>query len=210
MAADHAVNHVLPDEPEKATLEGKNKVLGFWLFLGGETVLFGTLFSTFIALRDQVNGGPTGQELFDLKLVAWATFLLLTSSLTSVMAILAMHKHNLQKLQAWLTVTVLLGLGFLGLEIYEFYHYVHEGHKISTSAFGSAFYTLVGFHGAHVLFGILWIVTLQLQAIKKGLTVVTAPKFYVASLYWHFVDVVWVFIFTVVYLMGMIGGKVAG
>jgi len=210
MAADHAVNHVLPDEPEKATLEGKNKVLGFWLFLGGETVLFGTLFSTFIALRDQVNGGPTGQELFDMKIVAWATFLLLTSSLTSVMAILAMHKHNLQKLQLWMTVTVLLGLGFLGLEIYEFYHYVHLGHGVTTSAFGSAFYTLVGFHGAHVLFGILWIVTLQLQAIKKGLTVVTAPKFYVASLYWHFVDVVWVFIFTVVYLMGMIGGKVAG
>lgn len=206
--ATHHANAVLPDEPEKATLEGKNKVLGFWLFLGGETVLFGSLFATFIALRDQVNGGPTAKELFDMPLVAAATLLLLTSSMTAVMATLALHKKNLKQIQIWLTITVLLGLGFLGLEIYEFMHYVHEGHKISSSAFGSAFYTLVGFHGGHVAFGILWIVLLQLSATKKGLTVVTAPKFYLASLYWHFIDVVWVFIFTVVYLMGMIGGKV--
>ncbi|KZE44615.1 cytochrome B oxidoreductase [Brevibacillus parabrevis] len=206
--ATHHANAVLPDEPEKATLEGKNKILGFWLFLGGETVLFGSLFATFIALRDQANGGPTSQELFDMPLVAAATLLLLTSSMTSVMATLALHKKNLKMIQVWLTITVLLGLGFLALEIYEFVHYVHEGHKISTSAFGSAFYTLVGFHGGHVAFGILWIILLQLSAVKKGLTVVTAPKFYLACLYWHFIDVVWVFIFTVVYLMGMIGGKV--
>lgn len=206
--ANHAVNAVLPDEPEKATLEGKNKVLGFWLFLGGETVLFGSLFSTFLALRDQVNGGPTAKELFEMPLVAAATFLLLTSSLTSVLAILAMHKHNMRQMQVWFTITVLLGLGFLGLEIYEFVHYVGEHHTMQSSAFGSAFYTLVGFHGGHVAFGVLWMLTLQLQSIKKGLTVVTAPKFYVWSLYWHFVDVVWVFIFTVVYLMGMVGGKV--
>ncbi|MGZ0050837.1 cytochrome (ubi)quinol oxidase subunit III [Brevibacillus gelatini] len=206
--ATHHANAVLPDEPEKATLEGKNKILGFWLFLGGETVLFGSLFATFIALRDQVNGGPTSQQLFDMPLVAAATLILLTSSMTSVMATLALHKKNLKMIQVWLTITVLLGIGFLALEIYEFVHYVHEGHKISTSAFGSAFYTLVGFHGGHVAFGILWIILLQLSAVKKGLTVVTAPKFYLASLYWHFIDVVWVFIFTVVYLMGMIGGKV--
>lgn len=210
MAAEHVLNTKLPDEPEKATLEGKNKILGFWLFLGGETVLFGTLFATFIALRHQVNGGPTAAELFDLKLVAWATILLLTSSLTSVFATLALHKHNLRKMQLWLTITVLLGLAFLGLEIYEFNHYVHEKLGMTTSAFSSSFYTLVGFHGAHVLFGILWIVTLQLQALRKGLTVVTAPKFYVAGLYWHFIDVVWVFIFTVVYLMGIIGEKAVG
>jgi cytochrome c oxidase subunit 3 len=207
MATQHA-HAVLPDEPEKATLEGKNKILGFWLFLGGETVLFGTLFATFIALRDQVNGGPTSQELFDMPLVALATLLLLTSSMTSVMAVLALHKKNLKQLQTWMTITVVLGLGFLALEIYEFIHYVHMEHTIASSAFGSAFYTLVGFHGGHVAFGILWILTVQLQAVKKGLTVVTAPKFYLACLYWHFIDVVWVFIFTVVYLMGMIGGKV--
>ena len=206
--ATHHANAVLPDEPEKATLEGKNKILGFWLFLGGETVLFGTLFATFIALRDQANGGPTAQELFDMPLVAWSTLILLTSSMTSVLAVLALHKKNLKQLQAWMTVTVILGLAFLFLEIYEFNHYVHMGHTIAQSAFGSSFYTLVGFHGAHVAFGIAWITTLILQSVKKGLTVVTAPKFYVAALYWHFIDVVWVFIFTVVYLMGMIGGKV--
>lgn len=199
------VNSTLPAHPEKATLEGKNKVLGFWLFLGGEVVLFGSLFATFIALRHSYAGGPTGAELFDLKLVALATFLLLTSSMTSVMAILGMHRHDFGAMQRWLVVTVLLGFGFLVLEIYEFYHYIHEGHTMSSSAFGSAFYTLVGFHGGHVLGGVVWISLIIMQNVKKGLTVVTAPKVYLASLYWHFVDLVWVFIFTVVYLMGKVG-----
>ncbi|MGE5701621.1 MAG: cytochrome (ubi)quinol oxidase subunit III [Clostridia bacterium] len=211
MANDHALhNGALPDEPEKATLEGRNKVLGFWLFLGGETVLFGSLFATFIALRNQTNGGPSGADLFAMPLVALATFLLLTSSLTSVLGILAMHKKKVSAMLGWFIVTVVLGLGFLGLEIYEFVEYVHEGHTMSSSAFGSAFYSLVGFHGAHVLFGVLWISLIIAQVLKKGLTVVTAPKLYVAGLYWHFVDLVWVFIFTVVYLMGMMGEKVVG
>ncbi|MEI7025808.1 cytochrome (ubi)quinol oxidase subunit III [Paenibacillus sp. y28] len=195
----------LPAEPETATLEGRNKILGFWLFLGGETVLFGCLFATFIGLRHEIGDGPTAAHLFDLKLVAFATLLLLVSSMTSVLAVQSMHNKNVGKMQLWLVVTVLLGLGFLILEVYEFYHYVKEGHGFTTSPFSSSFYTLVGFHGAHVAFGLLWIVTLILQVMKKGLTVVTAPKLYVASLYWHFIDVVWVFIFTIVYLMGKVG-----
>lgn len=195
----------LPAQPETATLEGKNKVLGFWLFLGAEVVLFGCLFASYIALRNQVPVGPTASELFNLKTVGWSTFILLTSSLTSVFAVMSMHKHKLGGLLFWMGVTVLLGLGFLGLEIIEFMEYVHEGHLFSASAFATSFYTLVGFHGAHVLFGILWIALLIVQGMKKGLTVVTAPKFYVAALYWHFVDLVWVFIFTVVYLMGKVG-----
>ncbi|MBW7476892.1 cytochrome c oxidase subunit 3 [Paenibacillus oenotherae] len=205
MSGHSHVDGQLPHEPEKATLEGRNKVLGFWLFLGGETVLFGTLFSAFLALRHQVLDGPTEQELFSLPLVAAATLLLLTSSLTSVFAIQAMHNNQVKAMINWLIITVLLGLGFLGLEIYEFYHYVHEGHGFTTSAFSSSFYTLVGFHGAHVAFGILWISLLIAQVFKKGLNVVTAPKIYVAGMYWHFIDVVWVFIFTVVYLMGKVG-----
>ncbi|WJH36511.1 cytochrome (ubi)quinol oxidase subunit III [Paenibacillus aurantius] len=204
MANAHATG-ALPVEPEKATLEGKNKILGFWLFLGGETVLFGTLFATFIALRNQIADGKPAAELFVLETVAWSTFILLTSSLTSVFAMMAMHRHQVKKMLLWFGITILLGLAFLGLEIYEFFEYVHEGHTFSTSAFSTSFYTLVGFHGAHVAFGILWIGLLILQGLKKGLTVVTAPKFYVASLYWHFIDVVWVFIFTVVYLMGKVG-----
>jgi len=206
MSAHSHVDGQLPHEPEKATLEGRNKVLGFWLFLGGETVLFGTLFSAFLALRAQVgDGNPTEQELFQLPLVAAATFILLTSSLTSVFAIQAMHQNKVKAMINWLIITVLLGLGFLGLEIYEFVHYVKEGHGFTTSAFSSSFYTLVGFHGAHVAFGILWIGLLIGQIFKKGLNVVTAPKIYVAGMYWHFIDVVWVFIFTVVYLMGKVG-----
>lgn len=195
----------LPHHPETATLEGKNKVTGFWLFLGGECVLFGCLFASFIALRNQVPEGPTAQELFNIATVAWSTFILLTSSLTSVFGTMALHRGNLKMLNVWMGITVLLGLSFLGLEIYEFVEYVHEGHTFQSSAFGTSFYTLVGFHGAHVLFGVLWISLLILQSFKKGLTVVTAPKYYVAGLYWHFIDVVWVFIFTVVYLMGKVG-----
>ncbi|GFN29968.1 cytochrome (ubi)quinol oxidase subunit III [Paenibacillus xylaniclasticus] len=206
MSAHTHADGQLPHEPEKATLEGRNKVLGFWLFLGGETVLFGTLFSAFLALRDQVGeGNPTANELFSLSTVAIATFILLTSSLTSVFAIQAMHAGKKSAMLWWLAITVIFGLGFLGLEIYEFYEYVHEGHGFTTSAFSSSFYTLVGFHGGHVAFGVLWISILIGQVLKKGLNVVTAPKIYVAGMYWHFIDVVWVFIFTVVYLMGKVG-----
>lgn len=191
---------------ETATLEGRNKVLGFWLFLGGEAVLFGTLFATFLTLRNQTNDGPTAAELFSLPLTALATVILLVSSLTSVFAIQAMHRNNIAALKNWLIATVVLGLGFLVIEIYEFYEYMHlDNFSMSTSAFSSAFYTLVGFHGAHVLFGILWIGVLVGQLMKKGLNTVTAPKIYVSAMYWHFVDVVWVFVFTVVYLLGKVG-----
>jgi cytochrome c oxidase subunit III len=190
---------------EVATFEGKNKVLGFWLFLGAETVLFACLFGTYLALRNQTMGGPTSHELFDLKLVGIATAILLTSSLTSVLAMLAMNQFNMRSMQIWLGITVLLGLSFLILEIYEFFHYVHEGHTFVSSAFGSSFYALVGTHGAHVTFGVFWISTLMLQAAKRGINTDTAPKLFVSSLYWHFIDVVWVFIFTLVYLLGKVG-----
>ncbi|MFE7064409.1 cytochrome c oxidase subunit III [Sutcliffiella sp. NPDC057660] len=194
-----------PASPEKATLEGKNKFLGFWLFLGGETVLFASLFATYLALNDSTAGGPTSKEMFDLPLVFAATMLLLTSSLTSVYAMYHMKNFNFRKMQLWMGITWLLGLAFLLLEIYEFYHYIHHyGHTFTSSAFGSAFYTLVGTHGAHVFFGLLWIGTLLIRNMKRGLDLYNAPKFYVASLYWHFIDVVWLFIFTVVYLMGMV------
>lgn len=184
----------------------ENKFVGFWLFLGGETVLFASLFGTYLALKNSTNGGPTSQEMFQMPLVFIMTMLLLTSSLTSVYAMYHMKNFNFKQMQLWLLVTVLLGLGFLGFEIYEFYHYTHEfKHTMRSSAFGSAFYALVGTHGLHVLFGLLWILTLVFRNAKRGLNLYNAPKFYVASIYWHFIDVVWVFIFTVVYLMGMVG-----
>jgi cytochrome c oxidase subunit 3 len=195
-----------PAAPEKATLEGKNKFVGFWLFLGGETVLFASLFATFLALRNSNAGGATTQEMFELPLTFAATMILLFSSITSVYAMYHMKNFSFGKMQLWLGITVLLGLSFLILEIYEFYHYVHAFEfTIQSSALGSAFYVLVGTHGLHVAFGLCWITTLIVRNSKRGLSLYNAPKYYVASLYWHFIDVVWVFIFTVVYLMGMVG-----
>lgn len=198
-----------PSSPEKLTPEGKNKFLGFWLFIAAESVLFASLFATYLALKDKVPANSNmalAKDIFDLPLAFIATMLLLTSSLTSVYAVYHMKNHDFKQMQFWFLITVILGLAFLGLEIYEFTHYVHEyKHTFTSSAFGSAFYTLVGFHGAHVTFGLAWFIALMLRNAKRGLNLYNAPKFYVASLYWHFIDVVWVFIFTVVYLMGIVG-----
>ncbi|MFD2043982.1 cytochrome c oxidase subunit 3 [Ornithinibacillus salinisoli] len=207
MSHDHSLNpETMPHNPEKATLEGKNKFTGLWFFLGGETVLFASLFGTYLALKNSTAGGPAAEELFGLELVFIMTMLLLTSSLTSVYAMYHMKNNDFKKMQLWLAITGLLGLGFLSLEIYEFYHYIHHYEfTFRSSAFGSAFYTLVGFHGGHVLFGLCWLVAIMVRNAKRGLNLYNAPKFNTFSLYWHFIDVVWVFIFTVVYLMGKVG-----
>ncbi|AQL55960.1 cytochrome c oxidase subunit 3 [Abyssicoccus albus] len=199
--------HNWPQHPETASLEGKNKFTGFWIFLGGETVLFASLFATYLALKDKVPGGDhlLAKDLFQLPLAFVMTMLLLTSSLTSVYAIYHMRNHNFKKMQLWLIITVLLGLGFLGLEIYEFIEYVHQGHTFRSSAFGSAFYFLVGTHGFHVIIGLVWFILLIVRNAGRGLSIYNAAKYNTAALYWHFIDVVWVFIFTVVYLLGKVG-----
>lgn len=199
--------HNWPQHPETASLEGKNKFTGFWIFLGGETVLFASLFATYLALKDKVPGGDhlLAKDLFQLPLAFVMTMLLLTSSLTSVYAIYHMRNHDFKKMQLWLVITVLLGLGFLGLEIYEFIEYVHQGHTFRSSAFGSAFYFLVGTHGFHVIIGLVWFILLIVRNAGRGLSIYNAAKYNTAALYWHFIDVVWVFIFTVVYLLGKVG-----
>ncbi|CEI84419.1 cytochrome B oxidoreductase [Oceanobacillus oncorhynchi subsp. incaldanensis] len=206
MSHDHSIDPKnMPKDPSKATTEGKHKFMGLWIFLGGETVLFACLFGTYLALKDSAAGGPTTQELYGLGLVFLMTVLLLTSSLTSVYAIYHMKNNDFKKMQLWMGITALLGLAFLACEIYEFAHYIHDyGFTFRSSAFGSAFYTLVGFHGGHVVFGLSWIITLMVRNAKRGLDLYNAPKFNTFALYWHFIDVVWVFIFTVVYLMGMV------
>ena len=206
MSHDHSLNpKTMPEDPSKATMEGKHKFLGLWFFLGGETVLFACFFGTYLALRNSTAGGPTSQDLFGLDLVFLMTVLLLTSSLTSVYAIYHMKNNDFKKMMLWLGITALLGIGFLACEIYEFAHYIHDyGFTFRSSAFGSAFYTLVGFHGGHVIFGLSWLITLMVRNAKRGLNLYNAPKFNTFALYWHLIDVVWVFIFTVVYLMGMV------
>jgi len=179
------------------------KILGFWIFLVTDCILFATLFATYMVLRMNTAGGPDGHELFQVPGFVAETFILLTSSYTSGLATLAMHKGKVKALIGWLIVTALLGAAFIGLEIVEFYHMVHEGATISTSAFLSAFYTLVGTHGLHVSLGLVWMICIMFQLAKRGITPVTNRKVFTVTLYWHFLDVVWIFLFTVVYLMGV-------
>ncbi|MNI22256.1 Cytochrome bo(3) ubiquinol oxidase subunit 3 [compost metagenome] len=179
------------------------KTFGFWLFLISDCIMFGTLFATYIVLRFSTNGGPTADELFQMPGVIAETFILLTSSFTSGIAVLQMQKGNVKGLITWLLVTVLLGAAFITLEITEFVHLVGEGASITTSAYWSAFYALVGAHGLHVSLGLIWMIGIIIQLSRHGITNVTKRKVTVVSLYWHFLDVIWIFVFTIVYLMGV-------
>lgn len=177
------------------------KQFGFWLFMITDVILFSTLFATFVVLRGNVAGGPTGTELIEMNGIIVSTFILLTSSFTSGLALLSMNKGDKKGLILWLAVSALLGLSFVYLEVNEFMHLVHEGAKISTSAYWSAFYTLVGTHGLHVSLGIVWMIAVIIQLSKRGITPVTKRKVNILSLYWHFLDAVWIFVFSIVYLM---------
>lgn len=179
------------------------RTFGFWIYLMTDIMIFGTFFATYIVLRGSANGGPGPADLFELGGIIASTFILLTSSYTCGLAVLAMNKGNKQGLIRWLAVTALLGAAFIGLEINEFTHMVGEGATMGTSAFLSAFYTLVGTHGLHVLIGLVWMIALMLQLSRRGITPVTKRKVQIVSLFWHFLDVVWIFVFTVVYLMGV-------
>lgn len=179
------------------------KTFGFWLFLITDCILFGVLFATYMVLRFNTNGGPTAEELFQMPGVIAETFILLTSSFTSGLAVLSMNEGNKKGLIGWLIVTAVLGAAFITLEVTEFVHMVHEGATIGTSAFLSAFYTLVGTHGLHVSLGLVWMTALIIQLSRRGITPVTKRKVNVISLYWHFLDVIWIFVFSIVYLMGV-------
>jgi cytochrome o ubiquinol oxidase subunit 3 len=199
-AATQGGHHAHDHEHDHESL----KTFGFWIFLITDCILFGSLFATYMVLHQNTNGGPTPEELFKMPGIIAETFILLTSSFTSGLAVLGMHKGNMKQLIGWLAVTVLLGASFVGLELMEFISMVnHEGATISTSAFLSAFFALVGTHGLHVSVGLIWMVGLMLQLKRRGITAVTKRKVAVISLYWHFLDVVWIFVFTVVYLMGV-------
>ncbi|GAD13250.1 quinol oxidase subunit 3 [Geobacillus kaustophilus GBlys] len=178
--------------------------MGFWIFLGAEVALFATLFATYLVLFQRTGSGPTAGELFEVKDVLIETLLLLTSSFTCGLAIFEMRRGRISGLIAWLLVTLLLGVGFITFEIREFIHYVHEGATMQTSAFLSSFFVLVGTHGAHVSLGIGWMILIIIQLLQRGFTPKTARKVFIVSLYWHFLDVVWIFIFTLVYLLGMV------
>ncbi len=182
--------------PQQGTL------LGFWLYLMSDCLIFAVLFAVFAVLGKSYAAGPSGADLFDLPLVAVNTGFLLFSSITYGMAMIAMNHGKKQHLLIWLAVTGLFGAAFLGLELYEFAHLLHEGAGPQRSAFLSAFFTLVGTHGLHVTFGIVWLVTLMLQVSKHGLIKENKRRLICLSMFWHFLDVVWIGVFTFVYLMG--------
>lgn len=190
---DHEHGHV--DQEEL-------KILGFWIFLVTDCLLFATFFSAYAVLHNHTNGGFTSKE-FDIPGFIIETFVLLVSSFTSGLAVLQMHKGNKKGLIGWLLVTAALGAVFVGLEINEFTTMASEGASLTKSAFLTSFFSLVGTHGCHVTFGIFWMIGLIIQISSKGITTVTKRKISIISLYWHFLDAVWIFIFTVVYLMGV-------
>jgi cytochrome o ubiquinol oxidase subunit 3 len=191
--SDHEHGHV--DQEEL-------KILGFWIFLVTDCLLFATFFSAYAVLQTHTNGGFTPKE-FDIPGFIIETFVLLVSSFTSGLAVLQMHKGNKKGLIGWLLVTAALGAVFVALEINEFTRLALEGATISRSAFLTSFFSLVGTHGCHVTFGIFWMIGLIVQLSRRGITTVTRRKISIISLYWHFLDAVWIFIYTVVYLMGV-------
>ncbi|WP_110708950.1 cytochrome o ubiquinol oxidase subunit III [Salinicola sp. CR57] len=181
---------------------GAMKVFGFWIYLMSDLVIFGTLFATFGVLATATAGGPTSQEIFELPFVLVETFLLLISSFTFGLAVLAQNAGDRGAVLKWLAVTFLLGFGFVAMEVYEFHHLIAQGHGPDRSAFLSAFFTLVGTHGLHVTFGLIWIAIMFFQISKQGLDSVTKPRMLCLSLFWHFLDIVWICVFSFVYLMG--------
>ena len=195
------VDHSVP--LEYSTEENRLKIYGFWVFLGAEIMLFGTLFASYFTLANRTGAGPTGAELFEITPVLIETFLLLTSSFTIGLAIHAMRIGSKKATITFMVITLLLGAGFLGTELYEFTHYVHEGAAITVSAFTSTLLTTLGTHGAHVTVGFFWGLGIVIQIAKRGFTPATANKTFIFSLYWHFLDVVWIFIFSFIYLKGM-------
>jgi cytochrome o ubiquinol oxidase subunit 3 len=192
---------VFYEQEEHAHGDG-GTLFGFWVYLMSDSLLFAVLFATFGVLGRNYAAGPSGADLFDLRLVAVNTGLLLTSSITYGFAMLEMAKTRVSAMMGWLAVTGLLGAGFVGIELYEFSHLIGEGATPQRSAFLSSFYALVGTHGLHVTVGIVWLVILMVQVRQYGLIADNQRRLMCLSMFWHFLDVVWIGVFTFVYLMG--------
>ena len=177
-----------------------NKLL-MWVFLGSECMLFGGLISTYLIYRSRFAEGPAPGDIFDIPFTSVSSFVLLMSSLTMVLALSALQRGDIRNNRVWLLATALLGSLFIGGQVYEFTTFVREGLGYTTSPFSSAFFTLTGFHGVHVSLGIVMLVSLLISSFRGTLTRERSETGESVGLYWHFVDVVWIFIFTVIYLV---------
>jgi cytochrome o ubiquinol oxidase subunit 3 len=181
-----------------------NTVFGFWIYIMTDCILFATLFATYAVLGKNFAGGPTGKDLFDLSYVLKETFCLLLSSVTYGFAMLAFGKAKRKQVLLWLAVTFLLGLSFIGMELNEFHHLIAEGNGPDRSAFLSSFFTLVGTHGLHVTCGLIWMAVMMVQIARRNFEVSISRRMMCLSLFWHFLDIVWICVFTIVYLMGVL------
>jgi heme/copper-type cytochrome/quinol oxidase subunit 3 len=178
-----------------------SRKIAFWTFIGSECLLFGSLIATYLVYEGRSVSGPTTHEILNIPLTSVSTFDLLMSSLMMVLALAAVQRGDRLWARIWLTLTALMGTVFLGFQAFEFTHFVHEGLGFTTNLFGSTFFTLTGFHGGHVFVGVVWLVTLLVRSFQGKLGPEKALNVEIAGLYWHFVDVVWIVIFTVVYLI---------
>ncbi len=178
------------------------KTLGFWVYLMTDCVLFATLFATFVVLRTATAGGPAGSDIFDLDFVLIETMILLTSSFTVGLAMLAAERGYRYQSLIWLVVTFALGATFLGMELWEFNHLIAEGHGWQQSAFLSSYFVLVGTHGIHIAIGLLWMAVMIFRLIQRNFKETDVRRLSLLSLFWHFLDIIWIFIFSFVYLIG--------
>ena len=177
-----------------------NKLL-MWVFLGSECLLFGGLISTYLIYRGRFAAGPAPGDIFDIPFTSVSSFVLLMSSLTMVLALSALQRGDIRNNRLWLLTTALLGSLFIGGQVYEFTTFLREGLGYTTSPFSSAFFTLTGFHGVHVSVGIVMLMSLYVSSLRGNLRRESAETVEIVGLYWHFVDVVWILIFTVIYLV---------
>ncbi len=195
----------LASSTHSSQFSSKDKTyFGFWVYLMTDCVVFGSLIATFIVLRGSTFGGENGASLFNLNYVLAETLLLLTSSLTAGMAMLAARNGLKNRALWWLAITFLLGVAFLSLELREFSQLYNEGNSWRTSAFLSAFFTLVGTHGLHIAAGLIWLSVMMIKIWRVGTTQVNIKRLWLFSVFWHFLDIVWIFIFSIVFLMGVV------
>ena len=204
MTADASILDPVHAAEHEHTDTVANQAFGFWIYLMTDLVLFASLFATFAVLSHNYAGGPTGKDLFDLRYLFVETMALLFSSASYGIAILDLQNDRKASMLMWLVVTFLLGLGFIGMEIHEFYGLILDGNGPQRSAFLSAFFTLVGTHGAHVSCGLIWMAVMMGQVAGKGLTTPVRSRLMRLSMFWHFLDIVWIGVFTIVYLMGVL------
>lgn len=211
-----AASHLTQAHSSDGHHEDSTMVFGFWVYILSDLILFATLFATYIVFASSYNGGPhgstlvEGKKLFDLPYVLIETFILLFSSITYGFAMVRTHRDSIRGVKFWLAITALLGICFVGMEINEFHHLVSvlHDHVLNPSgvisAYFSAFFCLVGTHGLHVSLGILWMLFMFVQLNRSGLSAENRTRLACLSIFWHFLDIVWVGVFTVVYLMGVL------